>query len=244
MSHPSMQSFVKEILQSILNEQNINNCRLLEIGSCDVNGSVREIVKNSLNPSEHIGVDLMDGPNVDLVCSGHQVDLPSGSFDLTISFECLEHNPYWVETLDNMRRMTKPNGYLIMSCATLGRLEHGTARTNPASSPGTQGIGWNYYKNLTENDFKPSFLSSFNDYHFWVNKNAKDLYFIGSVGKKLDLKETSFQFIEMRPISSIKKKIFVDYPLNLAQKILNETNFQNFAVTYLKLGRRFKKFIV
>jgi SAM-dependent methyltransferase len=244
MSHPSMQSFVKEILCSINNIHNINNSRLLEIGSYDVNGSIRAIVQSAINPTEHIGVDLINGPNVDLVCSGSEVDLPDESFDLTVSFECLEHNPYWAETLANMRRMTKAKGYVIVSCATLGRLEHGTTRTDPVSSPGTQGVGWNYYKNLTAADFDSSFLSSFKDYYFWENKYSKDLYFIGSVGEELDFKSIQFEFINMKPLSGFKKKIFVDFPINLAQKILSENNFQIFGVSYLKLGRKFKRFII
>jgi len=244
MSHPAMRSFAKEILESIYSKILIKDCRVLEIGSYDVNGSIRSLITDIFLPKEYIGVDLIEGPNVDMVSSGHELDFPVESFDITISLECLEHNPYWKETLDNMRRLTKSNGYVIISCATLGRLEHGTTRTNPISSPGTQGKGWDYYMNLSEKNFPDTFLTSFEDYCFWVNKYTYDLYFLGAVGSKFDEHKKYFNFTSMRPKSSFRKKIFVDIPLSVARNFLSEKQFQNFGVSYLRLGRRFKRFIL
>ena len=46
--------------------------------------------------------------------------------------------------------MTKSGGFLIFTCAITGRIEHGTDRTTPTSSPGTQSVGWDYYYNIEE----------------------------------------------------------------------------------------------
>ena len=126
----------------------------------------------------------MEGPGVDVVADGHLLDHQDESYDITLSCECFEHNPSLVLHLLNMHRMTRPGGFVIFTCATRGRLEHGTQRTSPAESPGSQDIGWNYYKNLQAKDFtavshRGTVLST-----FVCNESAfKDLYFIGSKGE-------------------------------------------------------------
>ena len=106
---------------------------------------------------------------------------PSQHFDVSLSCECFEHNPYWVETWSNMLRMTRPGGLVLMSCATTGRREHGTTRSAPESSPFTVEQGWNHYRNLTEADFKRSFELRrwFSDHEFVVSAESYDLYFVG-----------------------------------------------------------------
>jgi hypothetical protein len=126
---------------------------VLEIGSYQVNeiGRLREIFSGC----SYTGVDLVAGPGVDVVASGHNVNLPTDSFDVTISAECFEHNPLWRATLYNMHRMTKPGGIVIVTCASTGRIEHGTSRsTQPTYSLRTTALGWDYYMNLTLDDFE------------------------------------------------------------------------------------------
>jgi SAM-dependent methyltransferase len=103
---------------------------------------------------EYVGIDLVDGPGVDVVASGHQFTGPDEHFDIVMSLECFEHNPYWRETLENMVRMLKPGGWCIITCASLGRPEHGTSRMESASSPGTSERGWNYYRNISLPQFR------------------------------------------------------------------------------------------
>lgn len=71
-----------------------------------------------------------------------------------------------------------------MTCATTGRPEHGTARTDPASSPLTVEAGWNYYKNLREGDFSTAVDISpvMCAHQFWTNWNHYDLLFVGIKG--------------------------------------------------------------
>jgi SAM-dependent methyltransferase len=150
---------------------------VLEIGSRNVNGSVRPFFAGS----EYVGVDLSAGKDVDLVASGHEVAFPDGSFDLAICCECFEHNPQWLQTFTNMHRMTKAGGAVIVTCASRGRLEHGTARSSPEESPGTASVGWNYYRNLNRSDFEArlDLGEMFQAHAFFGDKVAKDLYFVG-----------------------------------------------------------------
>jgi SAM-dependent methyltransferase len=173
MAHPEQLQFVKSILESTTNQMLYK--KVIEIGSHDVNGSVRKL----FSKVEYLGVDLSEGPGVDLVCEGGKVDHESCTYDLALSCECFEHNPLWIDTFSNMYRLAKNGGALLITVATTGREEHGTTRTSPKDSPGTQSIEWDYYKNLIEQDFHNAFdLSSlFEDYFFITNNLSHDLYF-------------------------------------------------------------------
>ena len=153
------------------------NKKVLEVGSLNINGSIRMF----FSECEYLGIDVGAGPGVDLVCEGQKLDHPNETYDTVGSCECFEHNPYWVETFNNMYRMTKPNGLVFMSCATTGRAEHGTTRTSPQDSPLTTGKGGDYYKNLTKQDFRKNFDmdSMFSEYEFIVGAPHQDLYFYG-----------------------------------------------------------------
>lgn len=174
MSHPEQMSFVRQL--KIKLPMYFSNMKVLEIGSLNINGTIRIFFENC----QYIGVDVGPGKNVDVICSGDEYD-SSELFDTIASCECFEHNPKWIETFANMYRLCKPNGLIFMTCATEGRGEHGTTRSNPKDSPLTIANGWDYYKNLTETDFRNNFAieSMFSDFSFSVNKNTCDLYFYG-----------------------------------------------------------------
>lgn len=150
---------------------------VLEVGSLNINGSIRQFFTDC----KYLGIDVGPGKDVDLVCEGQNLDHPDNTYDTVGSCECFEHNPYWVETFKNMHRMAKVDGLVFMTCATTGRREHGTTRTSPADSPLTIGKGWDYYKNLTEQDFRDNMDidSMFSNYKFTVGSPHPDLYFWG-----------------------------------------------------------------
>lgn len=149
--------------------------KVLEIGSLDINGSVRPMFEDCV----YWGVDLADGAGVDEVAFGQDLTYPDRSFDVCISTECFEHNPEWVATFRNMHRMC--SGLVVMTCATTGRAEHGTSRCHPGSSPFTASS--DYYRNLTEQDFRDEFDldAMFEAYAFEVESSSCDLYFAGLV---------------------------------------------------------------
>jgi SAM-dependent methyltransferase len=194
MAHIQQLQFVKSVSKYIRNDY--SNLKILEIGSYDVNGEVRKYFEKS----DYVGVDLTDGPGVDIVCGGDQLDHPDQSYDLSISCECFEHNPNWVETFENMWRMTKNGGVVFFTCATTGRPEHGTTRTTPTASPGTQSLGWDYYKNLTKDDFieKFQFNELFQSHFFMTNTYSCDLYFVGI--KKSDKQIFDFKISELEVV--------------------------------------------
>lgn len=152
-----------------------NQGRVLEVGSLNINGTVR----NNFDSMEYIGIDVGAGPGVDVIAGGHEYDNKK-LFDCCISCECFEHNPFWKETFLNMIRLCKSGGLVIFTCATTGRPEHGTERTTPQCSPLTVAKGWNYYLNLTKDNFDfVDFNAIFVNHEFSVNHQSCDLYFYG-----------------------------------------------------------------
>jgi len=175
VSHPEQLAFFATVARA--NLQLTRDARVLEIGSYDVNGSIRQAFAGS---RDYVGVDLVDGPGVDVVGFGHDVAQPDGSYDLTLSGECFEHDPHWRDTFTNMVRLTRPGGLVAFTCASHGRPEHGTRRSDVSDSPGTQAEGFDYYRNLVAADFESLPLASwFSEWRFWRMPTTFDLYFAG-----------------------------------------------------------------
>jgi SAM-dependent methyltransferase len=175
MSHKEQLDFVHKVKEKY-KKHFIDKC-VVEIGSLNINGSVRKFFEKCV----YIGVDVGPGPGVDVVCLGHEYHMPDNSFDVSISCECFEHDPYYIKTFENMVRLAKSGGLVVFSCATTGRKIHGTKQEEPQSSPLTVNLGWDYYKNLEEEDFtqKMNFDSLFSEYEFSKNTDSFDLYFYG-----------------------------------------------------------------
>lgn len=175
MAHPSQRDFIDLVSRGLPGF--FRGARVLEVGSLNINGTVRDFFVDC----DYIGLDIAPGRDVDVVCQGQNYQAPDDSFDHVISCEAMEHNPYWKETFNNMVRLCRPGGLVTMTCATIGRLEHGTTRTSPVDSPLTVGEGWDYYRNLTGRDFLRScgLRSAFSAYRIWSNWSTFDLFLIG-----------------------------------------------------------------
>ena len=94
--------------------------RVVEVGSYDVNGSVRPIVE-SYGPASYIGVDIRNGPGVDMIADVTVDPLPRA--DLVISCEMLEHVEDWQEALWKMMHIC--NGYMLLTTRSPGWPYHG-----------------------------------------------------------------------------------------------------------------------
>ena len=110
-----------ETVKSALRPSDVRGKRVLEVGSLDVNGSVRGDIM-ALGPAEYIGVDLQPGPGVDLICDAGDIAARFGdnAFDVVISTEMLEHARDWRRIVSNLKRVTKPDGVMIVSTRSYG----------------------------------------------------------------------------------------------------------------------------
>ena len=98
MAHLQQDFFVMDLKNK--HQHYFANQKVLDIGSLDINGSVKRHFKNC----NYTGIDVGYGENVDIVCEGQDYDAPDESYDVVCSLECFEHNPYWHETFMNMIR--------------------------------------------------------------------------------------------------------------------------------------------
>lgn len=169
MAHEAQRIFIEEVKK--VKPDSFVWKNVLEVGSLNINGTVRDFFQYC----NYVGVDVGFGPGVDFAVPGEEVGYPDNSFDVTVTTECFEHASTWREIWQNMVRMTKPGGLIIMSCAGTDRPEHGTTRSDVGSSPLTVGLGMEYYKNLTPEDFDDELREGI-DVRFYENTVNKDLY--------------------------------------------------------------------
>lgn len=175
MAHQAQEEFIKNCFSRfhsiILNSKNI-----LEVGSQDINGSVKDYFPN-LNSKNWVGLDIGYGKNVDFVIPGEIIQLPNGWADIVISSECFEHAKNWSEILLNMIRITHSDSLIILTFAGKGRPAHGTIDSETVSSPYTE----NYYKNIDIIDFASAIDLNkyFLRYSLETNLLDGDTYFWG-----------------------------------------------------------------
>ena len=79
---------------------------VLDVGAYDVNGTLRPVFAN------YVGVDLEDGPNVDHVIVVGELPFEDNSFDAVVSSSCLEHDPRFWMTFQEMCRVSKDLVYI------------------------------------------------------------------------------------------------------------------------------------
>jgi SAM-dependent methyltransferase len=202
VSHPEQQAFIEAV--AARNAALVAGGRVLEVGSYDVNGTVRAAFSAA---REYVGVDLTPGPGVDHVGYGHEYQEPDGAFDLTISGSCFEHDPHWRMTLENMVRLTKPGGIVAATFASRGFPEHGTRRTLMTDSPGTQAVGLDYYRNLTDDDFSDLPTGEwFSTWRVWHMPTTFEMYVAGiragaDCGASVDLDADVAEIRSLMPLS-------------------------------------------
>jgi SAM-dependent methyltransferase len=131
--------FIREILSA--HPQFRQGCRVLDVGSYNINGSTRE----DFTEGEYIGVDWREGPGVDVVALAHELEFPDGHFDVVLSTETLEHDFYWRETLAAMYRLLRPGGLFLLTVASFNFPVH---HPECSSRPG-------YYHNLMPAELLP-----------------------------------------------------------------------------------------
>jgi len=107
-------------------KEEINGKKIIEVGSYNVDGSLRDIFKD-WNPAEYIGVDIIDGPGVDLICRAENLLEKFGKevFDIVISTELLEHVRNWRKAISNIKNICRPNGIILITTRSYGFGYHG-----------------------------------------------------------------------------------------------------------------------
>jgi SAM-dependent methyltransferase len=92
--------------------------RVVEIGSQDVNGSIRTVCPSRF---EYVGVDFCAGKGVDLVIDDpYKLPFEDGVADIVVSSSCFEHSEFfWLVFLEIMRCL-KPHGLFYLNAPSTG----------------------------------------------------------------------------------------------------------------------------
>lgn len=84
--------------------------RLLDVG-CE-----RKPYGVFLHPSvEHVGIDVFEGPEVDMVYDGKHIPFPDNSFDAILCTQVMEHAEDAEQVRNEIARVLKPGGTLILT---------------------------------------------------------------------------------------------------------------------------------
>ena len=149
MAHPEQRDFCLRLVSRW--PHLFQGKSVLDCGSLDINGNNRYLFAGG----RYTGIDLIEGPNVDEVSRIHEYT--GGPFGVVISTECLEHDAHAAESIRRMIEMVANDGIIIITCATLGRPEHGTPGHEEWASPATN----SHYRNLAPSELVAPLRDSF-----------------------------------------------------------------------------------
>lgn len=99
--------------------KNFSKCSVLEIGSQNVNGSIREY----FDDCDYVGVDRVAGDGVDIVCQATETKF-SKTFDTLAIFSVFEHDLTWRETLKHNLQFLKKGGMCFVCFGAEGNKPH------------------------------------------------------------------------------------------------------------------------
>ena len=106
--HASSYDRMAEFCHNYLAARKNEPLTIVDLGSCDYNGSYRSIFAQK--PWRYVGVDLAPGKNVDLVLRDpyHWREIKTESVDVLVSGETFEHTEFLWETMLEIARVLKP----------------------------------------------------------------------------------------------------------------------------------------
>src|SRR5262249_50239652 len=116
--HPSVMDFARRHL----GPHNVSaRSRVLEVGAYNVNGSVREHIE-TLAPAVYLGVDIEEGPGVDMIADCEQLTGVVGSnrWAIIICTEMLEHTTDWQQCMRQIVAAMARGGDLLLTTRSPG----------------------------------------------------------------------------------------------------------------------------
>ena len=80
-----MHYYIKDFFVFTSNSKLFEGKKVLEVGSRNVNGTLRRIIEN-FKPEKYLGIDIIEGKGVDKVCNANELinEFGSNSFDVVI----------------------------------------------------------------------------------------------------------------------------------------------------------------
>ena len=89
--------------------------KVLETGSYNVNGTPRIHFTDHQRFPGYTGIDMREGPCVDIVMNSQQLSFPDETFGVIVDTERMEHdNRFWL-TITEQFRVLKPGGHIFIT---------------------------------------------------------------------------------------------------------------------------------
>jgi len=89
---------------------------IYEFGSLQVPGQEGFADLRPFFPEKkYVGADMREGPGVDIILNLHKINLPSESVGTVLILDTLEHVEFVREAIEEVHRILKPNGVLVIS---------------------------------------------------------------------------------------------------------------------------------
>jgi len=117
MCHQSVRDFGDRILTW----ERVAGKTILEVGSLDINGSLREFCLQR-GCKSYLGVDLEEGPGVDKIVDAITLVDEFGfcAFDIVIATELIEHTQNWQAVINNIKNVCKEGGFILVTTRSPG----------------------------------------------------------------------------------------------------------------------------
>jgi len=142
---------------------------VIEIGSRDINGSIREHFPGAY----WLGLDLHPGPCVDVVCDAMQF-VPGKPVDLVVCCEVFEHVKEWPDIIARTYSWISPGGRILITAAGPDREPH-SAIDGGELRPGE------HYENLTEDRLAEELhFAGFDQIETSGNEYWRDVYAVAA----------------------------------------------------------------
>jgi SAM-dependent methyltransferase len=110
-----MHQSVMEWGRAVVLRHGLTDKSVLEVGSLNVNGSLREMFDGP-----YIGVDKLPGKGVDQIADANRLEFDNRTFDVVVCTEMLAHDPHPWKTVNETYRLLKLDGYLLLTARGIG----------------------------------------------------------------------------------------------------------------------------
>lgn len=112
----------RELLAKIIEEHGPFQ-KVLDVGSMEVSGGK---ISDLFEEVDYLGIDMREADNVDQIINGHDLmeSFQPDSFDLVICFDTFEHDDKFWLTMDNIKKLVKSGGWVVIGMPSRGCPEH------------------------------------------------------------------------------------------------------------------------
>lgn len=161
--HTEAKRFVSSMLGQLPPRQSV-----IEIGSRDINGSVRDL----FGGLPYLGLDIQGGRGVDLVIDATDYT-PDAPVDTVVCCEVLEHVAHPARLIEAAARFLAPDGVLLLTAATDPRRPH-------SAVDGAGLRDGEHYQNISRAQLRRWLEASFDTFDITVDPRG-DIYAVATV---------------------------------------------------------------